>query len=193
MFIVITGLDGSGTSTVAKELNKIDEKSIILKTPSVEFGGRDIIDDEVRETSQLAHYYFYLSSVIYISDKIKKFYDYKNKNVYCVRYLIDTIVSHQVAGLNVDLNYSTYGILKPDLTIFVSLDENIREQRITERGKSILDSLLDDSKTRESFLNRFNILLDKTNTIFFDNNDNNIESNIMKLYDEILRKDGNRD
>lgn len=188
MFIVITGLDGSGTTTVAKELNKIDKGSILLKTPSIEFSRRDRIDTEVRETSQLAHYLFYLSSVIYMSDKIKKSYDYKNKNVYCVRYLIDTIVSHQVAGLDVDLDYSSYGILRPDLTIFVSLNESVREQRISERGKSTLDRLLDDSKTRNSFLERFNELLDKEKTIFFDNTDKNIESNILKLYDEILRK-----
>ena len=188
MFIVITGLDGSGTSTVAKELNKIDNGSVLLKTPSIEFSGRDRIDTEVRETSQLAHYLFYLSSVLYMSDKIKKSYDYKNKNVYCVRYLIDTIVSHQVAGLDVDLDYSSYGILRPDLTIFVSLDESVREQRISERGKSTLDRLLDDSSIRNSFLERFNDLLDKERTIFFDNTDKNIESNILKLYYEILRK-----
>ena len=55
-------------------------------------------------------------------------------------------------------------------------------------GKSTLDKLLDDSKTRDSFLERFNSLLDKERTIFFDNTDKNIESNILKLYNEILRK-----
>lgn len=189
VFIVITGLDGSGTSTVAKELNKIDNGSVLVKTPSIEFLGREKIDNEVRETSQVAHYLFYLSSVIYMSDKIKKSYDYKNENVYCVRYLIDTVVSHQVAGLDVDLDYLSYGILKPDLTIFISLDESVREQRISERGKSTLDRLLDDSKTRNSFLERFNALLDKERTIFFDNTDKNIEPNILKLYNEIHRKE----
>lgn len=188
MFIVITGLDGSGTSTVAKELNKIDKDSVLLKTPSIEFSGRDIIDTEVRETSQMAHYLFYLSSVIYMSDKIKKSYNYKTKNVYCVRYLIDTIVSHQVAGLDVNLDYSNYGILKPDLTIFVSLDEKLREKRISKRGKSTLDKLLDDPKVRESFLEKFSHLLDKDRTIFFDNTEKNIESNILKIYDEISKK-----
>lgn len=188
VFIVITGLDGSGTSTVAKELNKIDKDSVLLKTPSIEFSGRDIIDTEVRETSQMAHYLFYLSSVIYMSDKIKKSYNYKTKNVYCVRYLIDTIVSHQVAGLDVNLDYSNYGILKPDLTIFVSLDEKLREKRISKRGKSTLDKLLDDPKVRESFLEKFSHLLDKDRTIFFDNTEKNIESNILKIYDEISKK-----
>ena len=40
MFIVITGLDGSGTSTVGKELHKIDDESYLLKTPSKEYTGR---------------------------------------------------------------------------------------------------------------------------------------------------------
>ena len=31
MFIVITGLDGSGTSSVAKGLNTIDKDSVLLK------------------------------------------------------------------------------------------------------------------------------------------------------------------
>ncbi len=124
-----------------------------------------------------------------MSEKIKKSYDYKNKNVYCVRYLIDTVVSHQVAGLDVNLDYSKYNILKPDLTIFVSANEEIRERRISERGKSILDKILDDTRTRDSFLEKFDKLLDKNRTIFFDNTDENIELNIMKLYRQILRKE----
>lgn len=37
MFIVITGLDGSGTSTIARSLHNLDIGSYLLKTPSVEF------------------------------------------------------------------------------------------------------------------------------------------------------------
>ncbi len=188
MFIVITGLDGSGTSTVAEQLNKIDKASTILKTPSTEFSQRKEIDTEVRETSQLAHYLYYLSSVVYMSEKIKSTYDYQKQNLYCVRYLIDTVVSHQVAGLDVDLDYSKYNIIKPDLTIFVTIDEKIREQRISARGKSTLDVILDDSNIRNNFINRFNILLDKEKTIFFDNTNKDIEANIMKLYKKILRR-----
>ena len=85
-------------------------------------------------------------------------------------------------------DYSNYGILKPDLTIFVSLDEKLREKRISKRGKSTLDKLLDDPKVRESFLEKFSHLLDKDRTIFFDNTEKNIESNILKIYDEISKK-----
>ena len=188
MFIVITGLDGSGTSTVAKKLGKIDENSTIVRTPSIEFSARESIDTIVRETSQISHYLFYLSSVAYMSDKIKRDYDYKNGNVYCVRYLIDTIVSHQVAGLDVNLDYSQYGILEPDLTIFVSINEDVRERRIKKRGESILDKLLDNSTTRNKFLEKFEALLDNEKTIYFDNTSTDINGNIVKLYEEIRKR-----
>ena len=155
MFIVITGLDGSGTSTLANQLSKIDTGSSVFRTPSDDYSQRDLIDKNVREFSQTAHYLYYLSSVVYISDIIRKFYNYKDNNIYCVRYLIDTVVSHQVAGLDVDMDYSTYNILEPDLTIFVQLEESIRNQRISARGKGVLDKLLDDAERREKFLEGF--------------------------------------
>lgn len=186
MFIVITGLDGSGTSTVAEALNKLDEGSFLLKTPSSEYASRNLIDKNVRDTSQLAHYLYYLSSVVYMSDYIKKNCDYTKNNVYCVRYLIDTVVSHQVAGLDVKLDYESLNILKPDKTIFVGIDENIRQERITKRGKSILDKVLDNSEKRTGFLDGFENLLDPTNTIYFNNNSETcFTEQILKLYNKL--------
>lgn len=185
MFIVITGLDGSGTSTVAENLHQIDKESILVRTPSLEYANRDYIDSEVRKTSQLAHYLFYLSSVVYISEKIKKNFDYKNKNVYCVRYLIDTIVSHKSSGLEVELEYEKYDILKPDLTIFIKLNEETRQKRIKERGESQLDKLLDDPERRNTFYYNFSKLLDSNSTIYFNNESPDVESNVLKLFYEI--------
>ena len=185
MFIVITGLDGSGTTSLAEKLHEMDKGSILLRTPSIEYC-RELIDKSVRETSPLAHYYFYLSSVIYMSDYIKKNCDYKNKNVYCVKYLIDTVVSHQEAGLDVKLDYETDGILKPDLTVFVQLDEQIRQERITKRGKSVFDKLLDDDKTRNNIYDRFKNLLDE-NTVYFDNTEKDINKNAKALYEKITK------
>ena len=187
MFIVITGLDGSGTSTIAKKLHEMDEGSILLRTPSVEYANRDYIDNEVREISQLAHYLFYLSSVVYISDKIRKEFNYKKKNVYCVRYLIDTVVSHNSAGLNVELEYEKYGILKPDLTIFIKLNEETRQKRIKERGETQLDKVLNNPERREAFYYNFSKYLDTDSTIYFNNESNNIESSVIMLFKEIKR------
>ena len=187
MFVVITGLDGSGTSTIARELNKIDNNSILVRTPSHEFV-RHYIDQEVRETSQVSHYLFYLSSVIYMSDFIKKHFDYKNNNVYCVRYLIDTVVSHKVAGLDVKLDYETdlYSILKPDLTIFVDIDESVRQQRITNRGKSVLDKVLDEDNTRNLFLSEFQKHL--KDYVIINNSSDNLSDTIQSVYNHHIRR-----
>ncbi len=187
MFIVITGLDGSGTSTIARSLHNLDIGSYLLKTPSVEFSrDRDIIDSTVRNTSPNAHYLFYLASVVYASDYIKKYCDYKDKNVYCVRYLIDTVVSHRVLGVKAQLDYEKFNILKPDLTIFVKVDEHIRQTRITERGKSILDKTLDDSQTRTKFLEEFSKFSQQF--IIFDNTSSDLQNNLLSFYNTYIRR-----
>ena len=190
MFIVITGLDGSGTSSVAELLHSMDKNSIITRTPSFEYSNREQVDNSVRDVSQMAHYLYYLSSVVYESDKIKREGKYKENNVYCVRYLIDTVVSHSVAGLDVKLNYETYDILKPDLTIFVKLNEEIRQKRITERGKSILDKVLDDSKKREQFNKKFDYFLSLENgpIIVFNNNSTDIQKSVKELFETIKER-----
>lgn len=180
MFIVITGLDGSGTSTIAKKLHEVDEGSYLFHTPSEIYADREEIDLKVRKISQMAHYLYYLSSVSYMSDYIKKNIDYKNNNIYCVRYLIDTVVSHRVAGLDVDLDYEKYNILKPDMTIFVSLDETIRQERISKRGKSLLDKILDTDTVRNAFLREFSNLAQES--IVFDNGTENVEERLLHLY-----------
>lgn len=180
MFIVITGLDGSGTSTIAKKLHEMDEGSYLFHTPDEIYADREKIDLKVRKVSQMAHYLYYLSSVAYMSDYIKKNIDYKNNNVYCVRYLIDTVVSHRAAGLEVDLEYDKYDILKPDMTIFVSLEETTRQERINKRGKSLLDKVLDEDSIRNTFLKEFSNLAQES--IVFDNGTENVDERLLHLY-----------
>lgn len=188
MIIVITGLDGSGTSSVAKKLHELDKGSYLFKTPSKDFSDRDFYDNVVREESHTSHMLFYLSSTVFISDYIKNHCDYKNHNVYIVRYLIDTVVSNRVAGVDIDLDYNVYGnqLLKPDLTIFVNLDEKERQRRITERGKDTLDCVLDDEKTRKRFLEEFGNLLDPDRTIYV-NNDKSLDNVSNNVYMKVKK------
>lgn len=189
MLIVITGLDGSGTTTIANKLHLLDKGSFLLHTPSEEYCDRWSIDANIRNISPMAHYLYYLSSVVYISDYIRKNIDYHKHNVYCVRYLIDTVVSHRVAGMNVELDYEKYNILKPQLTIYVKLDEKIRQKRITRRGKSELDQVLDDEKTRNAFLKEFRKLA--AGAICFDNGVNDVELEINNLFATYITGDNN--
>lgn len=186
MLIVITGLDGSGTSTVGKELHKIDDGSYLLKMPSKEYTGREIIDTEVRHESCVANMLYYLSSDVYMSDYIRNNLDYKNKNVYLVRYLIDTVVSNRVAGIDMKMDYTIYGneLLVPDLTLFVYADEQTRQSRITSRGKTELDAVLDDDEKRQMFLTEFKQCLPE-NTIYVNNSSSDLKETINKIYQNI--------
>ena len=188
MFIVITGLDGSGTSSIAEGLHKLDANSYLFKTPSIEFSDRNSIDKLVREVSPTAHMLYYLSSTVYMSDYIKKNCDYINNNIYVVRYLIDTVVSNRVAGIPLELDYNLYGnqLLVPDLTLFVQLNEQERQSRITNRGKSDLDKVLDNDLKRAMFLEKFNTYLDPNSTIYVDNNTTDLNNTVEKTYKKVL-------
>ena len=144
------------------------------------------MDESVSKVSPMAHMLYYISANAYISDYIKKKTDYKNSNVYCVRYLIDTVVSNRVAGLNIDLDYNIFSanLLKPDLTLFVYTNEAVRSKRIENRGKDTLDTVLDDSEKRQAFLEEFQRILDPKTTIYVDNS-KDLQSVILKTYAEI--------
>lgn len=192
MFIVVTGLDGSGTSTIAEGLHKVDNNSMLFKTPSLEFSDRDKIDELVRLESPTAHMLYYLSSTVYMSDYIKNHCDIEKNNIYVVRYLIDTVVSNRVAGININLDYNIYdhNILVPDLTLFIYANEDIRQNRINSRGKSTLDKVLDDSDKRKQFLLEYKKLLTE-NTLYVDNSSEDLKSIIDSTYKSIqkIRKD----
>ena len=176
--IVITGLDGSGTSSVAEALCHCDPVGTLFKTPGPAFDQcRHLLDGDVRMQSPAAHYLFYLSSVVHASSQIEE--SLKTHNVYCVRYLIDTVVSHRVAGLNVELQYecSYYTIKKPDVTLFVTIDEGVRQDRITRRGKSDLDKVLDDPVQRARFLKEFERYSDQYHLV--DNSTNEMEQAVQ--------------
>jgi len=157
--IVLTGLDGSGTTSVARKLSEADTGSTILSGINEPYTScREAIDRAIRDKCPMAHYLFYLSAIIHASSLAEE--ALKSGNVYCVRYLIDTVVSHRVAGLDVRLEYETglYRILKPDFTVFLHIEEGLRQERITGRGKGFLDKTLDNESFRTKFLKEFEFL-----------------------------------
>ena len=191
MIIVITGLDGSGTSSLAKKLNELDKNSHIIKTPGIEFTDRENIDKIISPVSPTAHMLYYLASTVYASDYIKKNWNYKKENIYIIRYLIDTVVSNRAAGIDMNLNYNIYGneLLVPDLTIFIGIDENQRQKRISNRGNSTLDYVLDNDEKRNIFLQEFENLLIPEKTLYIDNTYDSIDDIALKTYKQILLRE----
>lgn len=152
MFIVVEGLDGVGKSTFVKALSKAigaDE----LRTPSDKF-------KEVRETledaykgSFLARQLFYASSVVDISDEVRKLLVGGN-SVVVDRYWLSTQVYHdwKCEGDNFDLEDVCTHLLVPDWTIYLELPLEERERRLTLRGMNTAEDKITLNKEADDKL-----------------------------------------
>lgn len=159
--IVLTGLDGSGTSTIAEQLHIEDNGSTLLKSPPFPFStNRNEMDEKVYHTSPAAHYLYYLASNVYLTDVINDLMAQKDGNVYCERYFIDTVVSHRAKGVDVSYEHDTaiYNIRKPDYIFYLDVEEEERQLRLNARGRGFLDEQLNDEALRQRFIEEFNAL-----------------------------------
>jgi len=180
-FVVLTGLDGSGKDFVAENLKNVDPTASLISTPTPPFQPSRLAVDGFALVIPAAHYYFYLASIIHASTLIVE--SLKHGNVYCGRYLIDTVVYHRAMGLAVNLEYDTpiYHIRKPDLTVFLEIsDERIRQERIEKRGKrSIGDTYVDKKQFRNSLIKEYEKLSEHFVIV------NNTNRKIQDVVDEI--------
>lgn len=161
-FIVLTGLDGSGTSSVAENLLQKDIGALIFKSlPKPYSNHREEIDIATKFESPVAHLYYYLSANAYLSEMIQKEMSKNpNSNVYSVRYFIDTVVSQRASGIDIKYEYKQgfLDLKKPDYIFYLDVDEKERQNRLDTRGKGFLDKTLDESDFRNKFLVEFDNL-----------------------------------
>ncbi|MGN7477818.1 hypothetical protein ACTHOQ_08170 [Solibacillus silvestris] len=159
--IVITGLDGSGTSTVGDQLHMEDLGSSLLKSPPYPFSSnRHDIDEKLFHQSPTAHYLYYLASNVHLTNVIHEKMAEHDGNVYCIRHYIDTVVSHRAKGVDVKYEYETalYSIRKPDYIFYLDVEEGERQMRLDVRGRGFLDDQLNDEALRRRFIEEFNAL-----------------------------------
>lgn len=159
--IVITGLDGSGTSTIADQLHFEDAGSSLLKSPPYPFSSnRHDIDEKLFHQSPTAHYLYYLASNVHLTEVINQKMAENDQNIYCIRHFIDTVVSHRSKGVDVKYEYETdlYTIRKPDYIFYLDVEEGERQLRLDARGRGFLDDQLNDEALRQRFLEEFNAL-----------------------------------
>lgn len=157
--VVITGLDGSGKNFIATHLQAADPGSAVLETPTVPFATVRTQIDEMALNVPAAHYAFYLGSVIHASYMIER--KLERGNVYCVRYLIDTVAYHRALGLTVPLTYVTdwYRVRPPDWTFLLQADEDTRRRRLRSRGKvTVGDRLVDEARLRAAIEREYEAL-----------------------------------
>ena len=151
MFIAIEGLDGVGKSTIGKALaDRVPAK--LLKTPQQSLNLFHKFFQS-RSPSKMSLIFYYLS-VFAISFRIR--FDFSKKNYICVRYFDSTIAYH--AAFNLKLPICHYGFLikKPDIVVFLILDENERKKRLSLRSKlSVIDSLSNKLEVRNKILDHY--------------------------------------
>lgn len=133
-FIVLEGVDGSGKTTaahcIAQELNYE-----YFKTPGDIFSAvRPLFEDKSHINGRL---FFYLSTVLYASEEIKKALKQK-KGVICDRYIYTTLCYQKAMGACVSQELEKEIISKlqmPDLTIFLYANKQARHERLSKRRR----------------------------------------------------------
>lgn len=159
--VVITGLDGSGTSTVGDQLHFEDPGSSLLKSPPYPFSSnRHDIDEKLFHQSPTAHYLYYLASNVQLTNVINEKMAEHDENIYCIRHFIDTVVSHRAKGVDAKYEYETelYSIRKPDYIFYLDVEETERQMRLDARGRGFLDDQLNDEALRQRFMEEFKTL-----------------------------------
>jgi dTMP kinase len=152
VFIVVEGLDGTGKSTLAKELSSILDAEL-LRTPPDEFTDiRNKIDQTYWECG-LAAQLFYGSTVAFTSKKVQKFLQ-RGHSVVVDRYWLSTHAYARCRDESLDLAEVIPMLKKPDMTIMLYLDEITRLKRIKIRGMSKADmkSFDQHKQLREAYM-----------------------------------------
>lgn len=147
MFITFEGGEGSGKSTVIKEISKKLEEKNIKFIVTREPGGKDIdISEKIRKiildknntemSAKTEALLFAASRVQHIDSLIKKYLD-DDYLVICDRYL-DSSIAYQGYGRDLGLDYilkiNEYALnYLPDLTIYLDVTPTVGLDRVSKR------------------------------------------------------------
>lgn len=136
-FIVLEGLDGVGKTTVARALTE-DPYYTYLSTPGTELQPlRSAITEGLGE-SQTARALFYAATVQAEGERAAILLQ-QGKSVVMDRYSASTIAYAKARGVEIDLDATLSKVIKPDLTILLTLDEQERQRRLAQRGTTAED------------------------------------------------------
>ena len=128
-FIVLEGVDGSGKTTVGKELSK-RLGARFYQTPSGFFRNcRDVVEN----WHPMLRFFLYLSASIHSSFEISRIL--KENPVVCDRYIYSTWTYHMVYGCKFLEHISLHWlpIRHPDTVYYLCVSKREREERISSR------------------------------------------------------------
>ena len=136
-FIVLEGLDGVGKSTLAQGLART-LKATLMSTPGAEFAE---MRGEVLRTlhdDQLGKALFYAATVSFQGRKAIEVVN-RGSTVVMDRYWASTVAYAKARGVTANLDALTPDFAKPDITLLITLDEDQRMTRLTQRGATAED------------------------------------------------------
>lgn len=133
-YIVIEGVDGSGKTEVSAKIAQ-HIGAHLIESPMGEFQKiRKYVDENL---SDKGRFFFYLASNVDLSNYVKKIR--QEKSVVCARYFHSTLIGYASRNnISIDALYDEVLLdfkefEKPDLTIFLHVNEEIQKSRIQGR------------------------------------------------------------
>ena len=136
-FIVLEGLDGVGKSTLARNLART-LGATLMSTPGDEFATLRGDFLHALRGDQLGKALFYAATVSFQGrnalDKVRH-----GDNVVMDRYWASTVAYARARGVTADLDAMVPDIAQPSITVLITLDEDQRVTRLTNRGATTED------------------------------------------------------
>ncbi len=175
-FITLHGIDGTGKTTTAARV------TTRLSNSGLRVVNYDVYENEntdnpfslakkrvLQDASPHAQFAYFLGSTLYHSSQIENLIGDGN-HVLKSRYVDDVVAHHSHIGVqDADAIASMFPILQPDFKVILTLEENVRRQRILNRGE--LDDRDKEVRTAESRLDYFEkYLLDRNDALLRSGN-----------------------
>ena len=152
-FIVIEGLDGVGKTTTAKLLARIIGAEIVHNPPASLAHVRTLFEGQPERVKRRFFEFGNLVTNLMITDSLEQNPVVLDRWWYSTR---AAELSHGVYDMDDALAYEAPpGLLQPDFSFLLHLDETERQQRILTRGKNLTDDewlMLDDTYFRHRLL-----------------------------------------
>lgn len=143
LFITIHGIDGTGKTTTTDKLTRsFDAAGVrainydLYESEKIKNPFSSAKKRVVNETSPSAQLAYYLGSTLFHCSEIEGLLD-EGYSVVKSRYIDDVLAHHaELRVPNTREITKLFPIVQPDLRVILTLDEELRRERITKRGKS---------------------------------------------------------
>jgi len=137
LFVAVEGMDGTGKSTLVAAL-AASLGAVALRTPVDALASLRAPIDECLAPSPVATQLFYAATVVLASQQAREARD-GGRMVFIDRYWASTVAYAACRATQVDLAVLSSTLLEPDLTLYLTVDEDVRAARLARRAMTPAD------------------------------------------------------